>query len=274
MLRHLRSTSFTSLLVLAALFTNAQAEEIWASPVPEEKSWSRPKETEKDWNFSVGGGVMYGPAYEGSDKYVVRPLPDVSIEYKEGLFFANAWDGIGSYPIQGEDYKIGASIGFAAGRDEGDDRKNLHGMGDIDMSATANLMGEYDVGPVKISGKITKGSEDYGTTASIEAGTMVPVTEKLMVMASAGPTWADENHMSSYFGVSSAQAARSGYSRYNAGSGIKSIGFTAGAFYSVTENWDAKFMVKADQLMGDAADSPITKDEFQPSAFFTTSYKF
>jgi outer membrane scaffolding protein for murein synthesis (MipA/OmpV family) len=34
------------------------------------------------------------------------------------------------------------------------------------------------------------------------------------------------------------------------------------------------FMVMADQLLGDAADSPLTKRDFQPSTFLTLSYKF
>ncbi len=274
MFHNLRSIPFAILSVMLVLPADARAEDVWASPYPEQKSWPQVQEREKDWNFSAGGGVMYGPTYEGSDKYVVMPVPDVSVEYKDGLFFANIWDGIGSYPLQGENYKVGASVGFAPGRDEGDDKKNLRGMGDIDMGATANLMGEYDIGPVKFSGKVSRGNEDYGTTASVEAGTMVPVTENIMLVGLVGPTWADDDHMASRFGVSSRQSARSGYQRYDAESGFKSVGLTLGAFYSITDNWDAKFMVKADQLLGDAADSPITKDDFQPSAIVTTSYKF
>jgi outer membrane scaffolding protein for murein synthesis (MipA/OmpV family) len=33
-------------------------------------------------------------------------------------------------------------------------------------------------------------------------------------------------------------------------------------------------MVNADQLLGDAADSPITKEEFSVSTFSTVNYKF
>lgn len=103
---------------------------------------------------------------------------------------------------------------------------------------------------------------------------MFPVTGQLMIMGAIGPTWADADHMNSYFGISTVQSARSGYKSYNPTAGIKSVGLTAGAFYSITEYWDVKFMIKADQLLGDAADSPITKQDFQPSVFLTTSYIF
>lgn len=228
-----------------------------------------------DWTFSLGGGAMYGTAYTGSDKYVVTPLPDVSVEYRDGLFFANMFDGIGSYPLQGENYKVGASIGWDFGRSESDDKKNLRGMGDIDAAITANLMGEYSVGPLRLSGKLTKGTGDYGMTGTFEVGTMFPLfNDKLMVMASAGPTFADGDHMRNFFGVSGKQAARSGYRRYEPEAGLKSVGFTVGAFYALTENIDIKLMLKADQLLGDAADSPITKEKFQPSSLLTAVYKF
>lgn len=231
-----------------------------------------PKKT--GWNYEAGAGVMYGPAYEGSDKYKAMPLPNFSVDYEDGLFFANVFDGIGSYPIQGEDYKLGASVGFAFGRDEKDDRKNLRGMGDIDMSPTANLMGEYSFGPIQLSGKLSQGNEDYGMTAEFDIGTMFPVSDGLMLMGKVGTTWADEDHMNSYFGVSGIQAVRSGYGRYQAESGIKSFGVDIGGFYAVTEDIDLMVMMSADQLVGDAADSPITKEDFQPSVFTAISYKF
>jgi MipA family protein len=226
------------------------------------------------WNFEVGAVAMYGPAYEGSDKYKAMAFPNLTVDYEDGLFFANPFDGIGSYPIQGEDYKFGASVGFEFEREEEDDRKNLRGMGDIDMSPTANLMGEYEFGPIEISGKLTQGNDDYGMVAEADIGTMLPATEKLMFMGKFGAKWANEDHMNSYFGVSSAQAVRSGYRSYKAASGIKSVGVNVGAFYSITENIDMNFMAGIDQLLGDAADSPITKEDFQPSVMIGTSYKF
>lgn len=268
MLHNLRSTSFAGIFIFVVLSTNAHAV-TRESPIPE-----KPQTEDKNWNFEIGAGVMYGPEYDGSDNYGVKPIPTLSVEYKNGLFFAGLFDGIGSYFLQDENYKVGASIGYSMGRDEDDDKDNLRGMGDIDMGATASLMGEYNFGPLQFSGKVSTGSGDYGTTATVEVGTMFPVTERLMVMASIGPTWADEEHMQSYFGVSSTQSARSGYNRYDADSGFKSVSVSAGTFYDITEHWGVMLMVNCDQLLGDAADSPITKEDFSTSVMFTTSYKF
>lgn len=274
---NLHSLSLASISMLALMSTSAHANDIWSNQaqVPVQGAWSAPQPEEKDdWEFTLGGGAMYAPEYEGSDNYGVMPVPLVTVSYKDGLFFANPFDGIGSFPIQGENYKLGASVGLDFGRSEDDDKKNLRGMGDIDMGATANLMGEYSVGPATLSAKLTKGSEDYGMTAEIDVGMMQPITERITLMGKVGTKWADEDHMNSYFGVSGAQSARSGYAAYSAESGFKSVGVTVGAFYSITDNWDAILMVNGDQLIGDAADSPIVKQEFQPSALLSVSYKF
>ena len=273
MLHKLRSISLASLSMFAIVSASgAYAEDIRISSTPEQNDPQQPDES--DWKLELGVGVMYGPEYEGSDNYRVMPIPNASVEYKNGLFFADVFDGIGTYPIQGENYKIGASIGWGFGRDEDDDSENLRGMGDIDTAVVVNLMGEYSFGPVQISGKVSKGDGDYGTTASLDIGTMFPVSKQLMVRASIGSTWADDDHMQTYFGVSPEQSVRSGYSRYNAKSGIKSVGISVGAIYNMSEKWDVMFMLNSDKLLGDAENSPITKKDIQPTLFLTTSYKF
>lgn len=275
MLHSLRSITLACIVMLAAMSASAHAEDDgWPTRQAEQQDGSAAQPGTKSWEVSVGGGALYGPAYEGADRYKAAPIPDVSVTYKEGLFFANIWDGIGSYPLMGEDYKVGASVGYAPGRQEDDDRDTLRGMGDIDGGATANLMGEYSFGQITASGKISTGTEDYGTTAKLELGTMFPVAERFTVMGSAGATWADEEHMETYFGVSSAQSARSGHRRHHADAGIKSVGFSVGVIYSVTDQWDVKLMVMGDQLLGDAADSPIVKSEFNPSVLLSVSYTF
>ncbi len=270
MLSNSRLISLASLSMLAVLSTSAQAE--WFKNGPD-SPMSNGAEGE-DWKVSLGAGIVYAPKYQGSDNFKVKPIPELSADYKNGLFFVGGKDGIGSYFLQGDNYKVGASVGFAMGRDEDDDSENLRGMGDIDTAATINLLGEYKFGPVKLNGKISKGSEEYGTTAKIGLGTFFPVNEKLKMMTSLDMIWVDDKHMNTYFGVSSLQSARSGYRRYDAESGIKSVGINVGAIYSISERWDAKLMLKADQLLGDAADSPITKKDFVPMLMFSTVYKF
>lgn len=264
-------------LLCTVLFTgmpHANAQE-WYHNSQRADSSSTPAESTDDWKFTVGAGAGYAPEYEGSDEFDAFVIPVVSATYKEGLFFANVRDGVGSYPIQGDDYKLGASIGYDMGRDESDDRKNLRGMGDVDGSATGNVLAEYTLGMAQFTGKVSTAlSGDYGTTAEVGVGTRYPLLDAAFLTGKVSGTWADEEHMSNRFGVTAAQSARSGYGQHDADSGIKSVGIAVGATYRVTENWNAHFTVKGDQLLGDAADSPVVKEEFVPAAFLSTSYTF
>lgn len=257
-----------------ALTGNAHAQQ-WYNTTQSAPAVQKPPQETKDWNYTLGAGVGYAPTYEGSDEYDAIGIPVVNIDYKDSLFFGNFRDGIGSYPVRGENYKVGASIGYEGGRDESDDRKNLSGMGDVDASATANLLAEYDLGIAQVTGKVaTAMSGDYGTTSTLKIGSRYPVNEKIILSGAIGTEWADEEHMSNHFGVSANQSARSGYKQYDAESGFKSVGFSIGATYRMTDHWSTNLTFKGDQLVGDAADSPIVKDDFVPAIFLTTGYKF
>ncbi|PZP57387.1 MAG: hypothetical protein DI586_00410 [Micavibrio aeruginosavorus] len=257
-----------------ALADNAHAQQ-WYNNTQSVPIAETPAKESKNWNYTLGAGVGYTPTYEGSDEYDVLPIPVVNVEYKDGLFFGNVRNGIGSYPLHGENYKVGASIGYAPGRDESEDRKNLKGMGDVDASPTANLLAEYNFGLAQVTGKVsTAVSGDYGTTAELNVGSRYPITQKVILSGSIGTVWADEEHMSNRFGVSTVQSARSGYTQHDVESGIKTVGFSVGTTYLVTDNWNGNLTFTGNQLLGDAADSPIVKDDFVPAIFLTTSYKF
>lgn len=274
--KHKTSSALAVSLCCLALVDNAHAQQLYSNThyvAPSAPSIEPTEESE--WDVTLGAGIGYAPIYEGSDEYDVLPVPVINAEYKDGLFFANVYDGIGSYPLRRENYKVGASIGYAPGRDESDDRKNLNGMGDVDASATANLLAEYDFGVAQLSGKVSAAvSGDYGTTAELDLGSRYAVNEKIILSGSVGTIWADEEHMSHHFGVSARQSARSGYGRHDAESGIKSIGFSLGATYRITDHWNTNLTLKGDHLVGDAGDSPIVKDDFVPAVFFVTSYTF
>lgn len=223
--------------------------------------------------YELGIGAMYGPKYEGSDSLEFTPIPQLSMDVNDGMFFASLFGGVGTYFVREKDFKIGASIDWEFGREEDDDTM-LSGLGDIDTKLIGKLLAEYSLGPVQISGEIAKGDSEYGTTAKIEVGTMFPVSERMMMMSSVGVKWADQNHLQTYFGITDNQAGSSMYRPYTPNSGIKAVTLSAGAIYQLDSHWDVMLMGSVDKLTGGAKGSPITKDEYQPNVFITTSYKF
>jgi outer membrane scaffolding protein for murein synthesis (MipA/OmpV family) len=236
---------------------------------------------ESKWELTIGGGLGLGPDYEGSDDYEAMPFPIFQLEWNDFLFLSPG-DGLGVKMEVAEDFEVTASIGYDGGRDDGDN-SILRGLGDIDGAATANLGIEYDMGPFSPFAKFEKhfgGTDGMLVDFGVEA--MMPLTGSSKRGRQDGPMlsvgvftqWADDNYMEEYFGITAVQSGRSGLSRYTAGAGFKSAGAEIGVLYPVSKNWFVNTKLEYSRLIGDAADSPIVKEENQFSGGIFVGYKF
>lgn len=272
-----KKAMFLSFLLLSTPLTEARADDVWQDIGPkryENEGFYNQVTDSKNWNVTVGAGAGFGQAYEGSDKTEFSPAPVIDVSYKDGLFFAGM-QGIGTTVVNTDDAKLSLALGYGGGRDEKDDRKNLRGLGDIDSSALGIVSGEYNVGPVTFGASVQSGlGGDYGTTGDLSIGSGYPVTEKLMISGDVHTSWASDDHMKNYFGVSQKQSVASGKKKFDAGSGIKSYGVSLGTNYQISETWSAFANVGVDQLTGDAADSPVSVEDTQLGGFVGVGYSF
>lgn len=95
--------------------------------------------------------------------------------------------------------------------------------------------------------------------------------------ASVGSTWASEDYMSSYFGIDSADAARSGLDRFNADEGFKDVSLGGALNYRFLERWSVTALATYARLLGDAEDSPVVDDVGGANQFFAgalINYRF
>ncbi|AXS39735.1 MipA/OmpV family protein [Breoghania sp. L-A4] len=225
-----------------------------------------------NWEVMIGAGVMYQPKYEGSDEMEVSPLPFVSATFFDRLTIDPT--GVELKAYERGPFRFDVKAGYDFGRKE-KDAKALRGMGDVDGGVTVGGKTTFSYGPAEffVSFDKTIGGSD-GLLGTVGAEFTQPVNEKLMLGAGASATFADKNYMESYFGVTAAQAARSGYKAYKPDSGVKSIDLSVSATYMFNENW----MVRAEQevgfLVGDAADSPLVKQKVQPKSMLVLGYRF
>ena len=96
---------------------------------------------------------------------------------------------------------------------------------------------------------------------------------------SIGPrvTLGDAKYHRAYFGVTPAAATTSGLPAYDPGGGIQSVGITAGYHRMLGKRWGIAVYGRYDRLIGDAADSPVTRQlgsRSQPSGGIALSYTF
>ena len=92
--------------------------------------------------------------------------------------------------------------------------------------------------------------------------------------ASVASTFADSNHMQSFFGVTPQQSVTSGYAPYSAGSGIRDVRTSVSLTYDITSNIGLTGAIAARSLQGDAKDSPLTRDSSDVGGVVALTYRF
>lgn len=250
------------------------AAESFDEPSPERINPSRFdafKDRLNKWNVVIGAGGLYAPKFEGSDEFEIQPFPMFSATIGEHITVDPRGISINVYNYQS--FNFSTKVGYDLGRKE-DDSDHLEGLGDIDAGAVVGGKLAYELGPVELYTSFDKtiGGSD-GLVGTVGANISHSYNQFLF-SAGASATWADANHMDSYFGVTAAQSARSGLAAYDAGAGFKRVDFEASVTYMTQKNWLVQGQVGIGYLVGDAADSPIVQDAFQPSAMLVVGYKF
>ena len=258
------------LLSAAVPLSAAQAEDPQQSA--SEPSWvDSAVEQAQEWNVIVGGGLLVEPKFEGADDVEIMPVPLFMADF--GPYVSVDTEGLTINAFDYDGFSVKGRVGYDFGRDSDDDN-HLHGLGDIGAGAVLGLDLAYDWKPVQFTVALDKtlGGAN-GFTAEFGAEYSVEFDE---FQFSVGPsfTWADSNAMESYFGVSDRQSRRSGLSRFDADAGIKRVDLELAGLYMIDDHWVVRGEVTLGYLTGDAEDSPVSQQNFQPSTMFLVGYKF
>lgn len=225
-----------------------------------------------DWNVMVAGGVMYAPKYEGSDEYEAVPIPMVSatigrFTISPGGLDVEVWERNG--------FKVTLKGGFdmGGGRKE-KDSVHLKGLGDVKAGALLGGQVSYEMGPVELYASVDKTIGGSDGLQGVLGANISHHYNNFIFGAGASATFADENYMQTYFGVTALQATRSGLRQYDAGAGLKRFDVEASVTYMATENWLVRGQVGVGFLTGDAKNSPIVRKTTQPSGMLLVGYRF
>ena len=241
------------------------------------------QEPESRARVNAGVGVARTPKYPGSDKYEVRAIPLISVNF--GRFFLGGEPGGAGSPgagvnlLRDEHWRAGIGVSLAGAfrkpREESD-HPSLQGMGDIDRTVRGVAYLGYAQGRLTTFARVATDlrGKDQGTLVLLDSVLRYPATDRLTLSAGPGITWADREYAMTFFGVSAAQAARSVLPAYQADAGLHAIRLGAGASYRIDRNWNAVLRTNAIRLVGDAADSPVTRARSQYTAGVFVAYEF
>ena len=224
----------------------------------------------------MGAGI--GPQYEGSDDYTAVPLLTVLARnlYHPATYAGLSGTRFSSNFLPHDTLRAGLSAEYVLERGAINDIDNdrvdalsdtddgllvgvvvgYHVKLDQDSSMTFEFDSRYDV------------SDEIGGLVTLRGRYKKMLSSKWSLLTEAEGTYASESYMNEYFGVNEQNAARSGLDEFQADAGIKDVNLKVAAAYKFNQSWSTTMIASVKQLLGDAADSPVTDDEGSATQLF------
>lgn len=233
--------------------------------------------------LTLGGGVNVAPRYSGSDKSRVGAAQVVDYAMANG-FFISTTRGVGyGNNIGNLDYS--AAVSYRTGRKDKDVSSDsissgsdyLRGMGDIKGSAIVVPGLGYKVTDwlhLQLQAEVPVSERDNGEVVHFGIISPLYISPKNEVTLALTSSWGSDKYMQTYYGVSAAQSAASGFARHDAGAGIYAYSLNLDWTHRLTSRWSVLAAAGATQLTGDAADSPIVQRKTSPTGSLKVTYSF
>ncbi len=266
-MRFIATVGFVSMsLFPSALSAAERAKPAVAQPVQ--------KAERSPWSAYVAGGLAMKPDFPGSKDYQFLPFAMAKLSY-EDYYVELVGPRAKVNVIPGGLFEAGPVIGYDGGRDSGVDNRRVRLLPKVDGSvefggfAAVNFKQVFrQTDTLSFAAEFTKASAGHeGYTIGLQTSYGLQVARPLFMSVDAGIEFADKKYLNAYFGVSQAGAAASGLSPFSASAGVSKAELGLNARYFLSKNWGVTGRVAYGRLLGDAAKSPIVKNEGSQDQF-------
>lgn len=228
----------------------------------------------RQYVLDLGVGAILKPRYPAGDSLLVYPFPIIAV----GRFYI---PGIGQFGDGNEvtrGFYFFPSFDFIGER-KASDSPDLTGTNTIDWALELGAGVGYRYDWLRGFVELRQGiNGNTGQVADFGIDFIFNPTARWEVFFGPRASWASDEYMNTYFGVTAAEASAPGsvLSTYNAGAGFKTVGLEARASYAWTEDITLHLQAGWNRFVGDAAGSPIVKtgSENQYSIGAGVSYRF
>ena len=236
----------------------------------------------------VGLGVRSGPDYEGSDDYEMSVAPFGHYNWASGRYLSLGGTSGTEQAArlkaniiakdQSSVWEFGPLLQYRMKRDDVDNSK-VDKLKEIDAATEAGAFVGVTTGNLSFDMAYAAdvSSEHDGQLFYLNSKYKLLVNDKFSMFVGAHLTWADDDYMDTYFGVSGGEAAKSGLSKYSASSGFKDAGISLTGIYDINDTWGIAANVGFTRMLNDAEDSPLVDsvgDENQFEAVVAVIYSF
>ncbi|MDV5529091.1 MipA/OmpV family protein [Enterobacter hormaechei] len=233
--------------------------------------------------LTLGGGVDVAPRNSGSDKSRVTAAQVVDYAMENG-FFISTTRGLG-YGNRVGNLDYSAALSYRAGRKDRDVSSDsiasgsdyLRGMGDVKGSAVVVPGLGYRITDwlnVQLQAEVPVSERDNGEAVHFGIASPLYTSPENSVTLALTGSWGSSKYMQTYYGVSAAQSAASGFARHDAGSGIYAYSLNLDWTHKLTSRWSLLAAAGVTQLTGEAGDSPIVQRKTSPVGSLKVTYSF
>ncbi len=211
---------------------------------------------------TVGLGAGMAPDYEGSDDTEAVPMFMFTHMYDSGRFVKLMGTNMKVNLLANKQFFVGPALNYRMGRDDVDNNR-VDDMRDIDDAFEAGFFGGIDYNNLLVGMEVLYDVSDEhdGWSAQGTLGYRWKATPDLAIIPGVFMTWADDDYMSTYFGVNAGNVGTSGLPNYSATSDIKDAGINLVVNYTPWENWGIMGLFSYKALLNDAKDSPVVDIE-------------
>jgi MipA family protein len=224
--------------------------------------------------LAIGPSVAVYPEAPGSDQTTVLPLLGVDYYAASGGFVSTDV-GAGWNFSRTEGLQYGARLWPIFGRH--DDNSRARGLQDIGNRIGGALFMNYAPWEfMTLQSNLLAGSGGDNKGVQFEAGTTIGarLASNFVMGVMLGATWANANHLRSYYGVTPQESAAGGLPAFAPSAGLSDVNYGLVGSLKFSEQWKLSGQWQAARLMGDAKDSPVTLSRTQNTFSLTLWYQF
>lgn len=207
----------------------------------------------------VGIGPQAYPSYPGSDEFDIGPFVNVDRARGDELFEFEAPDeSFGFSVVEVGKFSFGPAINFEGARTAEDVGADVP---KVKFSLEPGAFVAFDLSDnFRLRGEIRKGVTGHKGWVALGGGDFV-LRDRDNWLFSVGPrvTWSGNRYQDAWFGVTPETSLATGIPVFEPDAGVQAYGGAASFFRQVTPHWGVTGYAKYDRLVGDAADSPLTR---------------
>jgi outer membrane scaffolding protein for murein synthesis (MipA/OmpV family) len=221
-------------------------------------------------DFSIGGGIGVAPDYEGSSDYELLPVPAGDARFDNGMYVNLLGLNLRANLVPSKFWRLGPVYNYRAERDNVENDQ----VDDMNKVSDANEFGifggiEWQNWYVFLDLLGDTGNAHEGWYGTLKGGYNWIINNEWALSVGGFTTYADDDYMSTYFGVNAADSAASGLPTYDADESFKDIGLDLGVNWAFAQKWNLRGLLQVKQLVGDADDGSPVVDEGSETQLFT-----